>query len=70
MLERHFKLNKDTHDRGCIVCGAATEVSLTVQVRGAGEHRKENLSQTRSFCRKHAKQQWPGLMDSLNPPSK
>jgi len=66
---KKFKTNPEPIVRGCHVCGEPTEVSLTVQARGAGEHRKENASQTRSFCATHGTELWNKLQAELAPAS-
>jgi hypothetical protein len=66
---KRFKTNPAPILRGCHVCGEPTEVSLTVQGRGAGQHRGENASQTRSFCAEHGRQVWDALQGTLVPPS-
>ena len=56
----------ETAKRGCRVCGAPSEVAITVQARGVGENKPSNVSQTRSFCADHAAEVWSPLMDAVN----
>lgn len=53
---------------GCWVCGAKSDIAITVQARGVSkETHSDNTSQTRSFCADHAPAIWGDIMTALKP---